>query len=227
MPVTEEVVRVERVKRVFQVGIDRVRALDGVSASVSRGTMVCVYGASGSGKSTLLNQVAGLDVPDEGTVMVEGTELGGLPEGRRAAKRLDAIGVVFQENNLVGEFTAGENVFIPLLARGMSYRDATGSAKRWLERVGVTELFDRYPREMSGGQRQRVGIARALAGERRVLVADEPTGSLDSANSRMLFDLIGSLCHEEGIAALVATHDPLGRDAADEVWTMVDGRIDR
>ncbi|QXT64224.1 ABC transporter ATP-binding protein [Tessaracoccus palaemonis] len=213
-------------RRTFQSGIETIRAVDGVDLRVEVGTMTCLYGASGSGKTTLLNLIAGLDIADQGTVRVAGRDLSGTSEAERARIRLHHIGVVFQENNLVHEFTALENVVVPLLARGASLSEARDEAADQLARVGIAELADRLPREMSGGQRQRVGIARALAGGREVLVADEPTGALDSANSGALFELVASLCHDVGVAAVVATHDPLGRDRADVVWTMVDGQLD-
>lgn len=219
-------IEVEGARRTFQSGIETIRAVDGVDLRVAVGTMTCLYGASGSGKTTLLNLIAGLDIADQGTVRVVGRDLSGTSEAERARIRLHHIGVVFQENNLVQEFTALENVVVPLLARGAALSEARDEAAAQLARVGIADLADRLPREMSGGQRQRVGIARALAGGREVLVADEPTGALDSANSGALFELVASLCHDVGVAAVVATHDPLGRDRADVVWTMVDGQLD-
>lgn len=221
----DPIIEVLGATRQFRSGIETIVAVDQVDFEASAGQMVCLYGASGSGKSTLLNLIAGLDLPDAGIVRVAGREVSSLSERERAKSRLRHVGVVFQDNNLVGEFTAGENVVIPLLAAGYSPTSARREANEALERVGIAELFDRFPANMSGGQRQRVGIARALSGERRVLLADEPTGALDSANSRALFDTIATLCRRDGVTAVVATHDPLAREHADRVLVMCDGRI--
>lgn len=209
----------------FRSGIETIRAVDHVDFEVQAGHMVCIYGASGSGKSTLLNLIAGLDVPEQGEIAIGDLTLTGMSDRQRAAIRLEHVGVIFQENNLVDEFTAGENVFIPLLAAGRSQTEATAEAVEALDSVGIAGLFDRRPQQMSGGQRQRVGIARALAGSRRILVADEPTGALDSATSAALFALIAQLCHTRGASALVATHDPIAREYADCVFVMRDGRL--
>lgn len=218
-------ISLQEVSRSFQVGVEVVRAVDNVDFHAEPGSMTCIYGASGSGKSTLLNLIAGLDIPDHGLVRVAGSEISAMPERGRAKVRLRSVGVVFQENNLIGEFTAGENVLLPLLSRGMPYAEAKLEAAQSLKHVGIDHLFDRAPKQMSGGQRQRVGIARALAGGREVLVADEPTGALDSSNSDALFRLISEMCHQHGATAVVATHDTLARSLADVVWTMHDGRL--
>lgn len=221
----EPAIEVEGVFRFFRSGIETIRAVDGVDLRVPAGEMACIYGASGSGKTTLLNLVAGLDVPEQGVVRVAGRDLTTTTQRDRAKIRLHNIGVIFQENNLVQEFTALENVLVPLLARGRPYPEASNEAAKELARVGIEGLAGRFPWEMSGGERQRVGIARALAGGRRVLIADEPTGALDSANSEALFALIAKLCHEGDVAALIATHDPLAQAWADTVWTMRDGQL--
>lgn len=163
--------------KTFRSGIATIRAVEGVDLDVPFGQMVCIYGASGSGKTTLLNLIAGLDVPDVGEVTIGDLILTGLSDRQRARVRLERVGVVFQANNLIDEFTGGENVFIPLLAAGLPITVAKSSAADALECVGIGDPFDRRPGQMSGGQRQRVGIARALAGSRNVLVADEPTGA--------------------------------------------------
>ena len=164
-------------------------------------------------------------MPDEGNVTIGDLALSGISDRQRARVRLEHVGVVFQENNLIDEFTGGENVFIPLLAAGLPFTVARRAAADALSWVGIGDLFDRRPGQMSGGQRQRVGIARALAGSRNVLIADEPTGALDSATSAALFELVTQLCHERGVTAVVATHDPIARDYADSVLTMRDGRV--
>ncbi|MET0822422.1 MAG: ABC transporter ATP-binding protein, partial [Aeromicrobium sp.] len=213
------------VSKEFTVGQEAVVALDGVSLSVAPGELACIYGASGSGKSTMLNVLAGIDVADSGEVSVLGHSLTSSSESQRAQLRLRSIGVVFQSNNLLPEFTARENVELPLMVRGMSRAARHEAASNALAAVGLTALADRSPGHMSGGQRQRVGIARALAGEQPLLLADEPTGALDSTNSRQLFALMRDMCRAQETAVVLATHDPLAQQFADSVYLMVDGTV--
>lgn len=217
------VIECSNAARYFLSGGEEVKALDGVTVTAQPGTLTCLYGASGSGKSTLLNLMAGLDVATTGYVRALDTNLGELGERQRAAFRLQHIGVVFQDNNLINEFDAVENVMLPLQATGRSAKDARETAMAALERVGVAGQAKRRPNKMSGGQRQRVGIARALAGGKSVMLADEPTGALDTTNSRALFEVIRSLC-EAGATAVVATHDPMAREYATSVLELQDGR---
>ena len=212
--------------KTFDTGVEQVHAVSSVDLEVGEGEFVCLYGASGSGKSTLLALVGGLLSPDQGEVSVGGRSLVGMSEDARADLRLETVGMVFQGDNVIMELTAAENVMLPLLARQIPPLQARTEALAALEPVGIADLADRSPREMSGGQRQRVGIARALVGDRRILLADEPTGALDSVTSRELFTLIRRLCDERGCTALVATHDPLGHDHAGRVMSMIDGKID-
>lgn len=216
--------RLARVCRRFVSPAETVEAVRDVSLTAEAGEFVCLVGASGSGKSTLINLIAGLDVPDDGLVEVAGVDVGALGEGERAQLRLESIGVVFQDHQLVEEFTAAENVALPLEVRGMPSAQALAEAAGELARVGLTGLEDRRPSAMSGGQRQRVGIARALAGGRRIILADEPTGALDSENSQSLFELLARLS-SEGTLVIVCTHDDLCRDFADSVYRMHDGYL--
>ena len=221
-----ELLRVSRVSRAFVAQVETVHAAREVSFSSRAGEFVCIYGPSGSGKTTLLNLIAGLDVADSGNIHVAGIDVGALDEGGRARLRLETIGVIFQDHQLIDEFTAWENVALPLEVRGIPGKQARAAALAELERVGLGGLGDRLPSQLSSGQRQRVGIARALVGQRRVLLADEPTGALDSTNARALFALIRALC-DQGTLAVVCTHDPLGRGFADTVYEVVDGRLTR
>ncbi|MBB5958621.1 putative ABC transport system ATP-binding protein [Saccharothrix tamanrassetensis] len=214
---------VEGVSRSFVSAAETVRAVRDADLTAHQGEFVCVFGASGSGKSTLINLIAGLDTADAGRILVGQADLGLLGESRRARLRLETIGVVFQDHNLIEEFTALENVALPLEALGVGRRAALRQASAQLARVGLGGLGDRVPSRMSGGQRQRVGIARALVGERRVLLADEPTGALDSRSSRELFELIRVLC-DQGSLAVVCSHDERCQELADTVYEMVDGR---
>lgn len=204
--------------------VETVAALDGVDLDVLAGEFVAVFGTSGSGKTTLLNVIAGLQQPDSGTALVNGRDIAHLREPEQAALRLKEVGVVFQDNNLIPEFTAQENVVLPVRARGMEPSVAALEARGRLAQVGLSGLERRYPSQLSGGQKQRVGIARALAGDRMILLADEPTGALDSETSRAIFDLLRSLA-DTGICIVLATHDPLVRAEADRILTMTDGRI--
>lgn len=203
---------------------DEVWAVREASVRIPPGTFVCVYGASGSGKSTLLSLVAGLEDPTSGAVLVAGRDVAAMTEAQRANMRLRRVGVVFQDDNLLEEFTALENVMLPLEVQGASHRDAQAQATFQLTGVGMPKLGHRLPAELSGGQRQRVGIARSLVGERVLLLADEPTGSLDSANSGALFELLRTLC-DDGITLLLASHEPSARAYADVIIEMVDGRL--
>lgn len=215
---------IANVSRSYSSHAETVWAVRDVSLTAGPGEFVCISGASGSGKSTLLNLIAGLDNADEGVIVVGGTEVGALSETQRARLRLETVGVVFQDHNLIEEFTAAENVSLPLEVLGVDGRQARQRAGEELSRVGLAGLDRRLPRQLSGGQRQRVGVARAVVGDRRVLLADEPTGALDSKNSRELFGLIRSLC-DQGVLAVVCSHDAMCREFADTAYEMVDGAL--
>jgi ABC-type lipoprotein export system ATPase subunit len=223
---SQERVRVTGAHKVFGQDPNRVVAVDDVTLVLSAGELMCLQGASGSGKSTLLNLVAGLDLPDAGSVQVDGEVVSSMTEDQRADLRLRRVGVIFQDDNLVDELDAVENVSLPLLALGTPVGETRELALAAMARVGVEAVARRHPRQMSGGQRQRVGIARGLVGGRSILVADEPTGALDSANSVELFRLLRELCDSAGAAVLVATHDPLAERFATRNVTIRDGRVD-
>ncbi|WP_240045996.1 ABC transporter ATP-binding protein [Streptomyces sp. L-9-10] len=218
-------IRTNAVCKTYRSEVETVWAARDVDFVARSGEFVCIYGASGSGKSTLLNLLAGLDLADSGEIRVGGVEVGTADEERRAELRLRTVGVVFQDHNLIQEFTAVENVALPLEALGLPAERARSEALEQLSRVGLAGLEDRMPWQMSGGQRQRVGVARALTGQRKVLLADEPTGALDSAATRELFSLIRELC-DEGVLAVVCSHDPRCRDYADTVYEVIDGRLE-
>jgi putative ABC transport system ATP-binding protein len=218
---TSRLLVVENISRSFVSTAEAVTAVRDVSLTAHAGEFVCVAGASGSGKSTLVNLITGLDTADTGRILVEQADLGLLDESARARLRLTSIGVVFQDHNLIEEFTALENVALPLEAQGL---DGRAQALDQLARVGLADIAHRMPHQLSGGQRQRVGVARALVGDRRVLVADEPTGALDSRAARKLFELIRTLC-DDGMLAVVCSHDPMFREIADTVYEMSDGGV--
>ncbi|WP_375407045.1 ABC transporter ATP-binding protein [uncultured Amnibacterium sp.] len=203
---------------------ETVHALAGVTFDIEAGQLLTLLGTSGSGKTTLLNVISGLSVPDSGDVIVNDREISRLDESARAHVRLTEVGLVFQDHNLIPEFSAMENVMLPLRGRGIADREASTEAEAMLAAVGLGGLGRRMPTQLSGGQKQRVGIARALVGGRGTLLADEPTGALDSENSRTVFSLLRSLA-SQGVTVVVATHDPLAREIADRVVLMRDGRV--
>jgi ABC-type lipoprotein export system ATPase subunit len=218
------VVQTAGLGRRFLARHDDVWAVRDVSLRVPAGSFVCLIGASGSGKSTLLGLLGGLDTPTCGTVTVLGRDIGALDEDGRSDLRLASIGIVFQDNNLLDELTAVENVALPLEAAGVKPKEAESVAALALGRVGLSGLEHRLPADLSGGQCQRVGIARAVVGERQLLLADEPTGALDSENTRALFEQIHTMC-QQGLTAIVATHDLTALRYADVAYELVDGQL--
>jgi putative ABC transport system ATP-binding protein len=201
-----------------------VHALRGVSLRVAPGEFVAVMGPSGSGKSTLLNLAGGLDSPSRGKVVVEGAVLGTLNRKQLAAVRRRSVGYVFQDLNLLPSLTAAENVGLPLELDGMSLRKTRGLALAALEEVGLAQLAPRFPDEMSGGQQQRVAIARALVGDRRLVLADEPTGALDSQTGEAVLKVLRARV-DAGAAGVLVTHEARHAAWADRVVFLRDGEI--
>ena len=214
----------DNVTRVHGVGATEVHALRGVSFRVRAGELVAVMGPSGSGKSTLLTIAGGLDEPTTGTVSVEGTVLGGLGQAGRARMRRTSIGYVFQDFNLIPALTAAENVALPRELDGERTKAARVLALAALEEVGIVDLADRFPDEMSGGQQQRVAIARAIVGERRLILADEPTGALDTDTGEEILRLLRNRC-DAGAAGVLVTHEARHAAWADRVVFIRDGVI--
>lgn len=208
----------------FPDGEGRVTAIDHASFEAAPGELAVIRGASGSGKSTLLNVIAGLQAVDDGTVRVGDVDVATSGEEELAMMRLTHVGVVFQENNLLTEFSASENVQLPLRARGWATSQVTTETNAMMEAVGLGALGRRRPSQLSGGQRQRVGIARALVGGRNVLVADEPTGALDTTTSHAVFALLREFSRR-GVTVIVASHDPEIDTYADRVVFISDGTI--
>ena len=218
------VLEIDDVERVHGAGETAVHALGGVSLGVVPGELVAVMGPSGSGKSTLLNLAGGLDVPDAGTVRVEGTELGGLSRSGLAALRRRSVGYVFQDFNLIPALTAAENVALPRELDGVRPRAARSEAVAALGEVGLGESEDRFPDELSGGERQRVAIARALVGPRRLVLADEPTGALDSRTGDLVLRLLRSRC-DAGASGVLVTHEARHAAWANRVVFLRDGAM--
>jgi putative ABC transport system ATP-binding protein len=218
------VLELHKVHRTHGTGVTAVYALRGVTVTVGVGELVAVMGPSGSGKSTLLNLAGGLDRPTEGTVTVDGTELGSCGRRALAALRRRRVGYVFQDLNLLASLTAAENVALPLELDGLAVRKARKLAIAALSEVDLGGHEERFPDELSGGQQQRVAIARALIGERRLILADEPTGALDSQTGESVLRLIRSRV-DSGAAGVLVTHDPRHAAWADRVLFLRDGTI--
>jgi putative ABC transport system ATP-binding protein len=218
------VLELRHVSRIHGSGATAVTALDDVSLGVQPGELVAVMGPSGSGKSTLLNLAGGLDAPTAGDVVVEGTLLGALSGRALAALRRRAIGYVFQDLNLLPALTAAENVSLPRELDGVPLRRARSEAMAVLERFDLADVADRFPDDLSGGQQQRVAIARAFIGERRLLLADEPTGALDTTTGESVLRLLREQC-EAGAAGVLVTHESRHAAWADRIVFLRDGRV--
>jgi putative ABC transport system ATP-binding protein len=207
------------------MGEGYVHALRGVDLSVIRGTFVALVGPSGSGKSTVLNLIGGLDRPTSGKIWVNGTELGASDERALTLHRRKHVGFVFQSFNLLAQLTAKENVAVPLMFSGVAEERRLARAQLLLDRVGLGPRVDHRPSQLSGGEQQRVAIARALVAEPVLLLADEPTGNLDTATGKEIMNLLQSLNQERGLTVLVVTHDSEVAAFADEVVSLRDGRV--
>lgn len=206
-------------------GGEIVRAVDGVSLHIAPGEFVALYGPSGSGKTTLLMLAVGLLIPDNGSVRFGGRDICRLSERESARYRLRDVGFIFQSFHLAGGATALDNVTTKLVGDGLTLRQARRRARPWLERVGLGDRVEHMPSQLSMGERQRVAIARALVNEPRLLLADEPTGNLDSKRTREVLALLREVCHEQCIPALLVTHDSEAIGFVDRVYTLRDGRL--
>jgi putative ABC transport system ATP-binding protein len=214
---------IRNLTRQHGTGDQAVHALRGVDLSVAAGELVAVMGPSGSGKSTLLTCAGGLDQPTSGEILIDGNDLATLSRNAVAALRRRRIGYVFQDFNLIPALTAAENVALPLELDGTRARTARKYAEAALLEVAIPELANRFPDDMSGGQRQRVAIARAIVGDRRLLLADEPTGALDSDTGEAVLQLLRDRCDQHGIAGVLVTHDARHAAWADRVVYLRDG----
>jgi putative ABC transport system ATP-binding protein len=214
-----------RVSKSYGQGTAGVHALREVSLSVGEGAMVAVMGPSGSGKSTLLTIAGTLEEPTDGEVLIAGQPVAGMSRNTRARLRRRTIGYVFQDFNLLPGLTSAENVSLPLELDGLSARRARVAGLRALEQLGLGERAAQYPDQLSGGERQRVAIARAMVGERRLLLADEPSGALDSVNAQAVMRLLHEACKDAGMTAVVVTHDAQLASWADRVVFLRDGRV--
>ena len=224
-PATGPLLCVENVTRVYHTGLQEVPALRGVTLDLPLGVLAALKGRSGSGKTTLLNLIGGLDRPTSGSIRLDGVSLGDLGDHDLTMLRRCKLGFIFQSFALLPTYTAYENVEFALRIAGFRRKEQQEQARRCLRAVGLARWTDHRPDEMSGGQQQRVAIARALATRPALILADEPTGELDTATSRQIFTLFRHIVEKEGITILVTTHDPLIDEYADRVLLLQDGRI--
>jgi putative ABC transport system ATP-binding protein len=218
------VLELQLVSKTYGEGRPAVHALRDVDLSVEAGEMVAVMGPSGSGKSTLLTIAGSLEEPSSGDVLIGGQALSGMSRSSKARLRRRAVGYVFQDYNLLPGLTAGENVSLPLELDGMSARKARAAGLEALARLGLADRAGAFPDQLSGGERQRVAIARAVVGERRLLLADEPSGALDSMNADEVLRLLRGSC-KQGVAAVLVTHDAQLASWADRVVFLRDGKV--
>jgi putative ABC transport system ATP-binding protein len=209
----------------YPSGRETVRAVDGVTLEIHPGEFVALYGPSGSGKTTLLLLAAGLVAPDRGHVLFGGRDIGRLSSRESAGYRLHDVGFVFQSFHLIPGASALDNALIKLPASGFTVREAREKTTPWLQRVGLGDRLDHLPEQLSMGERQRVAIARALVGEPSILLADEPTGNLDSVRTREILALLRDVCHERAIPGLLVTHDAEATSFVDRTLTLRDGRL--
>lgn len=221
-----QLIAAENLVKLYRMGEETVRALDGVSFSIPRGAYCAIVGPSGSGKSTLMNIIGGLDTPSEGRLVIGDDDIGALSDNELAEFRNRTIGFVFQSFNLLPRLTALENVELPMIYAGVASGERRARAVELLERVGLGERTGHKPTQLSGGQQQRVAIARALAGRPALLLADEPTGALDTQTGKEILGLFAAL-NREGVTVLIVTHDLEVAAAARRTIEMRDGKIVR
>ncbi len=220
----EEIIRLEHINKIYHPGENEIRALSDVSLTIHKGEFVAIVGQSGSGKSTLMNLLGCLDTPTDGAYILEGSDVSTLSDQQLSAIRNRQIGFIFQGFNLIPSLTALENVELPLIYRGVGREERRRAARESLERVGLSNRMRHRPAEMSGGQQQRVAIARAIAAHPPILLADEPTGNLDSTSGADVMDILRSL-NRDGHTVILITHDSGIAAAIDRVVHIQDGQI--
>jgi len=218
-------IQVRALTKTIHTGTHRVDILKGIDLEIPRGQFAAIMGPSGSGKSTLLGLLAGLDTPTSGSILLDGQEITGLKEDELAVVRGSKIGFVFQSYHLISTLTAEENVLLPMELAGNGHGDSILRARELLERVGLAGRRDHYPVQLSGGEQQRVALARAFMVHPPILMADEPTGNLDSENGRIVLDLLLTLNKQEGTTLVLVTHDQELASNADRRIQLRDGRV--
>ena len=218
------IVQLENVYKSYSQGREPVPVLHDISMTVEQGEYIAIMGPSGSGKTTLMNLLGCLDVPTSGTYLLEGQDIGALSDDALADIRNQSIGFVFQNFHLLPKMTALDNVALPLLYRGVPLKDRRTRAQAALKLMGLGDRMDFYPNQLSGGQQQRVAIARAIVGSPRLLLADEPTGALDTASGTQIMDIFRRLS-QRGITIIMITHEPAIAQCADKIYHILDGRL--
>ncbi len=221
------IARSENVTRRYTLGAEEVWALNGVTLDIYEGEYLSIMGPSGSGKSTFFNMIGALDIPTSGTIHFMGEDLFKMPEEKQAWVRCNKIGYIFQSYNLISVMSARENVALPAVLRGASPAEATAAAEAVLRQVGLGHRLDHLPMQLSGGQQQRVAIARALINKPSVILADEPTGNLDTKTGEEVIELLASLQKNNGCTIITATHDVKMLKISDRIAWIRDGKLDR
>ena len=223
----DTIIRTENVKKRYITGEEVLWALKGIDLDIRRGEFISIMGPSGSGKSTFFNQIGALDVPTEGRVLFEGQSVFDMSERQQAWFRCNRIGYIFQTFNLIQVMTALQNVTLPMVFQGTGKEEAARRGTAILERVGLGHRIHHKPFELSGGQQQRVAVARALANTPSVVLADEPTGNLDTQTGTEIIELLKQLNDENGVTVVCSTHDPKMLRRSDRICWMLDGRLDK
>ena len=215
----KDILEFDEVWKTYKMGAEDIQALRGINLTVSKDSFIAIMGPSGSGKSTLLHLAGILDTPTKGIVLMDGKNIKEYTTNEQANLRRANIGFIFQRFNLMPQLTALENVMLPMISQD------SGKAKKLLDKVGLSDKYDRYHTQLSGGEQQRVSIARALANDPSLLLADEPTGELDTENAKIIMELLRELNEKDGLTILEVTHDPLCAEYANKVIKMQDGNI--
>ncbi|MCR4720817.1 MAG: ABC transporter ATP-binding protein [Lachnospiraceae bacterium] len=223
---SEPIIEVKNAKKIYKMGKERIRAVDGVSFTVDKGEFCCLLGTSGSGKSTLLNLMAGIEKLSSGEILIKGESIGKMSENKLSKFRQENLGFVFQSYNLIGSMTALENVELPLVFKRVRGGRRKKLARKILKQVGLGGRMQHKPKEMSGGQQQRVGIARAFVSKPDIVFADEPTGNLDSHTTIEVMDLIKAMARKNNQTIVMVTHDRKLSEYADKIIHILDGKIE-
>lgn len=218
------IIEIRNLTKVYGDGVE-VRALDDLSLDIKRGEFLAIIGPSGSGKSTLLHMIGILDTPTSGTIFIDGQDVTSMSEDKRSKARNTMLGFIFQYHHLLPDFTALENVMMPLLIAGKTKKEARELAEELLREVGLEDRLDHRPTQLSGGQSQRVAVARALVNNPKIVIGDEPTGNLDSKSSQMIYDLLRKLNKERNQTFILVTHDEQMAKRTDRIVRLVDGRV--
>jgi lipoprotein-releasing system ATP-binding protein len=224
MPQTDSIIEIRGLEKVYGDGVE-VKALDGLDLDVKKGEFLSIVGPSGSGKSTLLHMIGILDTPTKGTILIDGQDVTSMDDQQRSSARNKLLGFIFQYHHLLPDFTALENVMMPLLIAGKKKDEATREAENLLNEVGLKDRFHHFPGQLSGGQNQRVAVARALVNRPKIVIGDEPTGNLDSRSSDRVYELLRKLNREFDQTFILVTHDENMARKTDRIVRIVDGKI--